>query len=106
MVNINQLMKQAQEMQRKMTESQKELESKEYEGRSGGEMVKVVITGKGEVKSIKLDKTIVDPDEVEMLEDLIVAAVNDAKSKLEDDNKSMMSNMFGGSMPAGFKMPF
>ncbi len=106
MVNINQLMKQAQEMQKKMADSQKEIEGKEYEGKSGGEMVKVIINGKGEVKSIKLDKTIVDPEEVEMLEDLIVAAVNDAKSKLDDDSKSLMSNMFGGSMPSGFKMPF
>jgi len=106
MVNINQLMKQAQEMQKKMADSQKEIESKEYEGKSGGEMVKVIINGKGEVKSIKLDKTIVDPEEVEMLEDLIVAAVNDAKSKLDDDSKNVMSNMFGGSMPSGFKVPF
>ena len=106
MVNINQLMKQAQEMQKKMAESQKEMESKEYEGKSGGEMVKVVMCGNGELKSVKLDKTIIDPQELEMLEDLIIAAVNDAKAKVDEDSKSSMSDMFGGSMPPGFKMPF
>ena len=106
MVNINQLMKQAQDMQKKMSESQKAMESKEYEGKSGGEMVKVIMTGKGEVKSIKLDKTIVDPEEIEMLEDLVVAAVNYAKAKLDEDSKNTMSDMFGGSLPQGFKMPF
>ena len=106
MVNINQLMKQAQEMQKKMADSQKEIESKEYEGKSGGEMVKVVMSGKGEIKSVKLDKTIVDPEDIEMLEDLMVAAVNDAKAKLDEDSKSSMSDMFGGSVPPGFKMPF
>jgi DNA-binding YbaB/EbfC family protein len=106
MVNINQLMKQAQEMQKKMAASKEEIENKEYEGKAGGKMVKVIITGKGEMKSIKLDQTIVDPAEIEMLEDLIVAAVNDAKSKLDSDSQGIMSDMFGGSLPSGFKMPF
>ena len=106
MVNINQLMKQAQEMQKKMAESQKEMETKEYEGKAGGEMVKVIMNGKGELKSIKIDQTIVDPEEVEMLEDLIVAAINAAKLKVEEDSKNSMSDMFGGSLPPGLKMPF
>ena len=106
MVNMNQLMKQAQEMQKKMTESQKELESKEYEGKSGGEMVKVIMSGKGELKSVKLDSTIVDKEEVEMLEDLIVAAINDAKTRVDEDSKGTMSDMIGGAVPPGFKMPF
>lgn len=102
MVNMNQLMKQAQEMQRKMAEAQKELEAKEYEGRSGGEMVKIIMSGKGEVKSVKLDESIVDKEEIEVLEDLIVAAVNDAKAKVDEDTKDSMSGM----LPPGLKMPF
>lgn len=106
MVNMNQLMKQAQEMQKKMAESQKELEAKEYEGKAGGEMVKVFMSGRGELKSVKLDSAIVDKEEIEMLEDLIVAAVNDAKAKVDEDSKGSMSDMLGGAVPPGFKMPF
>ncbi len=106
MVNMSLLMKQAQEMQKKMAESQQALEQKEYEGQAGGGMVKAKVNGKGHAKSFKIDSSIVSKDEIEMLEDLLVAAFNDAKKKQEEDSNSTMSSMFGGNMPAGFKMPF
>jgi nucleoid-associated protein EbfC len=104
MVNMNQIMKQAQAMQQKMAELEAEKEHKEFTGTSGGEMVKVKLSGKGEVKSVKLDKSIVDQEEVEMLEDLITAAFNEAKKKLDEDSQGSMSDMMGGiKMPPGFK---
>jgi DNA-binding YbaB/EbfC family protein len=79
MKNIGQLMKQAQAMQAKMTEMQEQLETMEMTGMSGGGMVRVVLNGKSELKSLKIDKAAVDPSEVEVLEDLIVAAFNDRR---------------------------
>ena len=104
MVNMNQIMKQAQAMQQKMAELEAEKEKKEFTGTSGGEMVKVTISGKGEVKSVKIDPSIVDKEEVEMLEDLITAAFNEAKKKSDEDSQDSMSNMMGRmQMPPGFK---
>ena len=107
MVNMNQIMKQAQEMQKKISEAQAEREKKEYHGSSGGEMVKITIKGTGEMKSIKIDPTLFDKEEVEMLEDLILAAFNDAKKKMEEDSQNSLSDMMGGMpIPPGMKGMF
>jgi DNA-binding YbaB/EbfC family protein len=107
MKNIGQLMKQAQAMQAKMTEMQAQLETMEMTGMSGGGMVQVVLNGKSELKSLKIDKMAVDPNEVEVLEDLIVAAFNDAKQKVAAHAESEMQKLTGGlSLPGGFKLPF
>lgn len=107
MVNFNQFLKQAQSMQTKMQEMQAKLESSEFEGKSGGSMVLMKISGKGEIKSINIDKSIINPDDKEMLEDLIIAAYNDAKSKSDAASQDSMSSALGGiSLPPGFKLPF
>lgn len=93
--NMQQLMKQAQAMQQKMAEAQEEVENSEAEGSAGGDMVKVVISGNKAIKSIKIDPKACDPDDTEMLEDLIVAALNDAYSKAEAIKEEKMSP-FGG----------
>ena len=105
MVNMNQIMKQAQAMQKKFADLQAEKETKEYIGTSGGELVKVTITGTSAMKAIKIAPSLFDKEEVEMLEDLIVAAFNDAKKKSDDDSQGSMSDMMGG-MPPGLKNMF
>ena len=80
MKNLGQMMKQAQQMQAKMQEMQARLGEVEMTGQSGAGMVNVTVNGKGEMKKIKLDKSIVDPEDIEVLEDLIIAAFNDAKA--------------------------
>jgi len=106
-MNINQLMKQAQAMQKKMFEMQEKMEKTEYEGISGGGAVKTIITGKGEMKSLKIDPKFVDADDIEMLEDLIIAAFNDAFKKKTDDEENSKSGLMGGlNLPPGMKMPF
>jgi hypothetical protein len=106
-MNINQLMKQAQEMQKKMTSLKENMAKAEYEGKSGGGLVKAVLTGELVLKSISIDKSIIVPEEKEVLEDLILAAYNDAKNKADDDSQSQLSSSMGGmGMPSGFKMPF
>ena len=94
--NINNLMKQAQRMQRQMEEKTKEMEEKEWEATAGGGAVTVKISGKKEVLSVKLDPEVVDPDDIEMLEDLIVAATNEALRKVEEESSEMMSALTGG----------
>ncbi len=94
--NMNNLMKQAQKMQRQMEEKSKEMESKEWEATSGGGAVTVKVSGKKEIVSVKLSPEAVDPDDIEMLEDLIVAAVNEALRKMEDENAAMMQQLTGG----------
>lgn len=96
-MNMNALMQQAKKMQEQMLKAQEELENAEVEGKAGGEMVKVIMNGKKEVKSIKLDRTAVDPDDVEMLEDLIIVAIKDAQAKAEElaNNKMPMGGMGG-----------
>lgn len=94
--NMNNLMKQAQRMQRQMEENQKELETKEFVAKAGGGAVEVTVTGKKEVTKVKILPDAVDPEDVEMLEDMILAAVNEAMKQAEEANSSMMNNMTGG----------
>ena len=103
--NMNNLMKQAQRMQRQMEESQKELETKEFTATAGGGAVEVAVTGKKEVVRVTLDKEVIDPEDKEMLEDLIMAAVNEAMKKAEDASTESMSKMTGG-MGLGGGFPF
>jgi hypothetical protein len=107
MKNLGNLMKQAQQMQAKMAEMQEKLGAMEIAGAAGGGMVNATVNGKGEVKRIKIDKSIVDPNDVEMLEDLIVAAINDARGKVEAHAAAEMEKLTGGlGLPGGFKLPF
>lgn len=106
-MNIQKMMKQAQEMQQKMEELKAKMAKTEYEGQSGGGMVKAKFNGEGQMISISIDDSLMEKDEKEMLEDLIVAATNDAKSKVEADSQNQMSSALGGmNLPSGFKMPF
>ena len=95
-MNMNNMMKQVQKMQKQMEEQQKMLEETEYSATSGGGAVEVTVTGKKVVTKVKLDPDAVDPDDVEMLEDLIMVAVNDAMKKVDDANAASMSKMTGG----------
>jgi len=107
MKNLGQMMKQAQAMQAKMQEIQAALESTEVTGAAGGGMVTVTVTGKGEMRRIKIDPKLADPNEVGMLEDLVVAAVNDARGKAEQLKEAEMAKLTGGlQLPPGFKLPF
>ena len=101
--NMNNLMKQAQRMQRQMEESQKELETKEFTAKAGGGAVEVTVTGRKEVTKGKLSQEVVDPDDVEMLEDLVMAATNEALRMAEDANAEVMNKMTGG---LGGGLPF
>ena len=101
--NMNNLMKQAQKMQKQMEEQAKEFESKEFTAPAGGGAVSVTISGKREVTKVNLDKDAVDPDDVEMLEDLIMAAMNEAMRQLEEANKNSMGKLAGG---LGGGLPF
>ena len=94
--NMNNLMKQAQRMQRQMEESKKELEEKEFSAKAGGGAVLVTVTGKKEVTKVIIDKDAVDPEETEMLQDMIMAAVNEAMRMAEEANAAVMSKMTGG----------
>lgn len=94
--NMNNLMKQAQKMQKQMEETTKELEEKEVTAAAGGGAVEVTVTGKKEIKSVKLDPEVVDPDDIEMLEDLIVAATNEALRKMEEISQTEMAKITGG----------
>lgn len=107
MKNLGQLMKQAQQMQQKMTEMQQQLETLEMTGVSGGGLVQVTLNGKSELKKIKLDKSLMVPDEAEVVEDLIVAAFNDAKQKVSTHAEAEMHKLTGGlNLPGGMKLPF
>lgn len=106
-MNINKLMKQAQEMQKKIGDVQNKMGELEIVGSSGAGMVSVTLTGKGDAKRVKLDPKAVDPNEIEMLEDLIVAAINDAKTKTEIAMNEEMGKITGGlGLPPGMKLPF
>lgn len=94
--NMNNLMKQAQRMQRQMEEQQAELETKEFTATAGGGVIEVTVTGKQEIKSVKLDPDAVDPDDVETLQDLIVAATNEALRKCQEEQRNAMSKLTGG----------
>ncbi|HZT88546.1 MAG TPA: YbaB/EbfC family nucleoid-associated protein [Stellaceae bacterium] len=107
MKNIGQLMKQAQEMQNKMAEMQAQLEAMEMTGSAGAGLVELTLNGKGDLKRVKLDKSLLDPNEVEVLEDLIVAAFSDAKQKVSAHAESEMKKLTGGlALPGGMKLPF
>ena len=94
--NMNNLMKQAQKMQKQMEESQKELEEKEFTAAAGGGAVEVTVSGKKEITSVKLKEEVVDPDDIEMLEDLVMAAVNEAIRMQSDDEKEQLGKITGG----------
>lgn len=94
--NMNNLMKQAQRMQRQMEESQRELETKEFTAAAGGGAVQVTVSGKKELLKVVLSEEVVDPDDIEMLQDLIIAATNEAMKQADDANAAMMSKMTGG----------
>ncbi|WP_299378704.1 YbaB/EbfC family nucleoid-associated protein [uncultured Kiloniella sp.] len=107
MKNLAGLMKQAQQMQSKMAEMQEALADLEIEGAAGAGMVKVVMSGKYNLRSIKIDPSLINADDVEVLEDLILAAVNDASSKVEVTTQEKMQDVTGGlNLPAGMKLPF
>ncbi len=104
--NMNNLMKQAQRMQKQMEESQKELEVKEYTAAAGGGAVEVTVSGKREITKVKLSEEVVDPDDIEMLEDLVTAAANEALRKAEADSAAVMSKLTGGLGGLGGGLPF
>ncbi len=107
MKNLGQMMKQAQEMQAKMAEMQEKLGDLEVSGQAGAGMVTATLNGKSELRGLKIDPSLVDPSDVEVLEDLIVAAVNDAKAKVEVRVAEEMQKVTGGlSLPPGMKLPF
>ena len=95
-MNINSLMKEAKKMQADMQKTQEELASKEFEASAGGGAINVKVTGEKVIKEIKINKDVVDPDDVEMLEDLIVAATNEALRKCEEESQASMSKITGG----------
>ena len=94
--NMNNLMKQAQKMQKKMEETTKALEEKTYEATAGGGVVSVTVSGKKELTAVKLAEEVVDPDDIEMLEDLIIAATNEALRAMEEDTQQTMAKITGG----------
>ncbi len=107
MKNLGQLMKQAQQMQDRMAELQEKLAQREAVGSAGGGLVQVTVNGKQEIKAVKIDPSLVDPAEVEVLEDLIVAAAADARGKMESEVQQQMQELTGGlNLPPGFKLPF
>lgn len=101
--NMSNLMKQAQRMQRQMEESQKDMETKEFTATAGGGAVEVTVNGKKEMVSLKLTEEIVDPEDIETLQDSIVAAINEALRQAEEANAELMSRMTGG---LGGGLPF
>lgn len=104
--NMSNLMKQAQRMQRQMEETRQELEEKEYTASAGGGAVSVTVSGKKEVVSVKLAEEVVDPEDIEMLQDLVVAAVNEALRAAEEDSVAAMSKLGGGLGGMGGGFPF
>jgi len=94
--NMNNLMKQAQKLQKQMEEAQKDLETKEFESSVGGGAVTVRVSGKKELKDIIIKPEVVDPDDVEMLQDLVLTAVNEALKKAEEETNSSMGKLTGG----------
>ena len=95
-MNMNQMMKQAQKMQQDMMKMQEELDNMTVEGTSGGGMVTVTATAKKEITAVKINPEAVDPDDVEMLEDLVLSAIKDALSKAEKESEAQMSKITGG----------
>ncbi len=107
MVDFLGMMKKAQEVQAKLAQAQEELGRLEIEGHSGGGMVKIVVNGKGEARSVALDASLMTPADKEVVEDLIVAAFNDAKAKADRAAAEKMQALTSGlSLPPGMKLPF
>ena len=107
MKDFSDLISQAKKMQEKMKETQEALKKIEVEGISGGNIVRVIMNGDGELKKISLDESLLKPEEKEITEDLIVAAINDAKQKGETAAQEEMKNVTGGiPLPPGMKLPF
>lgn len=107
MKNLGNMLKEAQKMQGKMAEMQEKLADIELIGAAGGGMVKITVNGKGEMRKASIDPSLADPAEVEILEDLIVAAFNDAKAKVEAETQAEMGKLTGGlNLPPGLKLPF
>lgn len=104
--NMNNLMKQAQRMQRQMEETTKELEEQEVTASAGGGVVEVTVSGKKEITKVKLQEEVVDPDDIEMLEDLIMAATNEALRKMEEISQESMAKITGGLGGLGGGFPF
>ncbi|GJL95178.1 MAG: nucleoid-associated protein [Hyphococcus sp.] len=106
-MDIGEIMKQAGEMQAKMKEMQEKIAEIEVTGEAGGGMVKVVLNGKGYASAVAIERSLVKEDDAEILEDLIAAAINDAKSKLETQSAEQMKTLTDGMpMPPGMKLPF
>lgn len=106
-MNIQKMMKQAQEMQARIAEMQQKLEAQEIEGSSGGGAVKLRLSGKNKLLGIAIDASLLKPEEKEVLEDLIVAAHRDARDKIDSAFSSQMDALTGGlNLPPGFKLPF
>jgi len=107
MKNLGQMMKQAQEMQAKMAELQERLAETEVTGSAAGGMVQVTMNGKGAMRAVRIDPSLIDPAEAQVLEDLIVAAANDAKTKVEQKVAQEMQKLTGGlNLPPGLSLPF
>ncbi len=107
MKNLGQMLKQAQELQGKMQEMQAALAEMEVSGVSGGGMCEVVMNGKGEARRVHIDPKLVNPDDAEVLEDLILAAINDARAKADEHMREEMGKLTGGlPLPPGMQLPF
>jgi DNA-binding YbaB/EbfC family protein len=107
MKNLGNMLKEAQKLQSRMSEMQQKLAEMEMSGAAGGGLVNVTLNGRGEMRRIKIDPSLADPNEMEILEDLIVAACNDAKAKTEAHLQEEMGKLTGGlPLPPGFKLPF
>ncbi|HTZ76400.1 MAG TPA: YbaB/EbfC family nucleoid-associated protein [Stellaceae bacterium] len=107
MKNLGNMMKQAQQMQERMAELQQRLDQAEVQGQSGGGMVQATLSGKNELRRLKIDPSLVNASEVEVLEDLVVAAVNDARARVEAMVAEEMAKLTGGlKLPPGMKLPF
>lgn len=107
MKNLTEMLKKAQEMQAKMGDMQAGLEDLTVEGVAGAGMVKVILNGKGDMKAVSIDDSLFSSEDREVLEDLILAAHNQAKAKVADAAAEQMKNLAGGlDLPPGFKMPF
>jgi DNA-binding YbaB/EbfC family protein len=107
MKNFNQILKQAQQLQTKMQDAQEKAKLIELDGSSGGGMVSVKMNGKNQVLSVKIDKSLVNSDEIEVLEDLLTAAFNDASAKISQAVSDEMEKVTGGlNLPSGIKLPF
>ncbi|PQA88132.1 YbaB/EbfC family nucleoid-associated protein [Hyphococcus luteus] len=106
-MDLNEIMKQAGEMQAKMQEMQEKLADIEATGEAGAGMVKVVLNGKGYAKAVAIERSLMKEDEAEILEDLVAAAINDAKAKLEKETEEQMKKLTAGMpLPPGMKLPF